>query len=214
MGLITPARQGGTGVNNNPDLETNYLYDELWDRTLWNYDLAKLKSTSPAIDAGTDVSYYIEGLFGYLPDISTDDIAGNPRNGTWDIGAFEFQQGIADTVPTFSFTALTGRELNTEYIATSPITGIDTVSHFWTTTSAEFKINYNGTYSTAMKTADPDNGADTIYVKNTSSSSYSTLTTETIVGGGHSEDFDVTTKADPAETIIIRILPGKIIKVK
>jgi hypothetical protein len=200
--------KGGTGVNDNPDLETNYLYDELWDRTLWNYDLAKLKSTSPAIDAGTDVSYYIDGLFGYLPDISTDDIAGNPRNGTWDIGAFEFQQGIADTVPTFSFTALTGRELNTEYIATSPITGIDTVSHFWTTTSAEFKINYNGTYSTAMKTADPDNGADTIYVKNTSSSSYSTLTTETIVGGGHSEDFDVTTKADPAETIIIRILPG------
>lgn len=200
--------KGGTGVNDNPDLETNYLYDKLWDRTLWNYDLAKIKSTSPAIDAGTDASYYIEGLFGYLPDISTDDIAGNPRNGTWDIGAFEFQQGIADTVPTFSFTALTGRELNTEYIATSPITGIDTVSHFWTTTSAEFKINYNGTYSTAMKTADPDNGADTIYVKNTSSSSYSTLTTETIVGGGHSEDFDVTTKADPAETIIIRILPG------
>ncbi|GJQ44051.1 MAG: hypothetical protein JETCAE03_35490 [Ignavibacteriaceae bacterium] len=83
--------KGGTGVNDNPDLETNYLYDELWDRTLWNYDLAKLKSTSPAIDAGTDVSYYIDGLFGYLPDISTDDIAGNPRNGTWDIGAFEFQ---------------------------------------------------------------------------------------------------------------------------
>lgn len=200
--------KGGTGVNDNPDLETNYLYDELWDRTLWNYDLAKLKSTSPAIDAGTDVSYYIDGLFGYLPDISTDDIAGNPRNGTWDIGAFEFQQGIADTVPTFSFTALTGRELNTEYIATSPITGIDTVSHFWTTTSAEFKINYNGTYSTAMKTADPDNGADTVYVKNTTGGSYSTTYTETIVGGGHSEDFDVTTKADPAETIIIRILPG------
>jgi hypothetical protein len=200
--------KGGTGVNDNPDLETNYLYDELWDRTLWNYDLAKIKSTSPAIDAGTDVSYYIDGLFGYLPDISTDDIAGNPRNGTWDIGAFEFQQGIADTVPTFSFTALTGRELNTEYIATSPITGIDTVSHFWTTTSAEFKINYNGTYSTAMKTADPDNGADTVYVKNTTGGSYSTTYTETIVGGGHSEDFDVTTKADPAETIIIRILPG------
>lgn len=83
--------KGGTGVNDNPDLETNYLYDELWDRTLWNYDLAKLKSTSPAIDAGTDVSYYIDGLFGYLPDISTDDIAGNPRNGTWDIGAVEYQ---------------------------------------------------------------------------------------------------------------------------
>lgn len=216
--------KGGTGVNDNPDLETNYLYDKLWDRTLWNYDLAKIKSTSPAIDAGTDASYYIEGLFGYLPDISTDDIAGNPRNGTWDIGAFEFQQGIADTVPTFSFTALTGRELNTEYIATSPITDVDTATHFWTTTSASFKINYNGSYSTAMKTADPDNGADTIYVKNTSSGSYSTLTTETIVGGGNSQNFNVTTKADPSgqqATIgrfsdgkIIRDSTGKIIKVK
>lgn len=195
---------GGDGINDDPDMVNDLTY---YDAST-NPEPFEIASTSPAIDAGTNMSYILQA-FTYLPDFDyTTDILGNPRDANWDIGAFEFQTGAVDSIPVFSFIAQTGKELNTEYIATSAITGVDTVCHFWTTTSAEFKINYNGTYSTAMKTADPDNGADTIYVKNTTGGSYSTVYTETIVGGGHSEDFDVTTKADPAETIIIRILPG------
>lgn len=100
---------------------------------------------------------------------------------------------LTDTIPSFSFTALTGRELNTEYIASSAFDNADSTFSVWTTTSAQFKINYGGSYSTAQKTADMD---DTVYVKNQSSGSYSTKTTETIVAGGVSRDFDVTTKAE------------------
>lgn len=121
------------------------------------------------------------------------DIEGNPRDDTPDIGAYQYIDSGLDTTAVFSFADVTNAALNTEYIATSPITGIDTVTHFWTTTSADFKINYNGTYNTAMKEANPDNGADTAYIKNTSSGTNSTTTTETIVGGGISRSFDVTT---------------------
>lgn len=154
-----------------------------------------LQSGSPARDKGYNAQSIIEGF--NIPGLEWKDIDGKTLDATPDIGAYQYATAGVDTIPSFSFTALTGRELNTEYIATSPITGTDSVSHFWTTTSASFKINYNGTYNTAMKTADPDNGADTVYVKNQSSGSYSTMTTETIVGGGYSRDFNVTTKADP-----------------
>ena len=150
------------------------------------------------------VSYYTEtgrdvGVNLYsIPYLRTDALGKErPETGAWDIGALQYQTGAVDSIPTFSLTPVTGAEINTEYIAISPITGVDTVSHFWTTTSASFKINYNGTYNTAMKTADPDNGADTVYVKNTTGGSYSTLYTETIVGGGNSQNFNVTTKAEP-----------------
>ena len=206
---------GGTGVKGDPDLiyQVGYEPDQ---GTL----TPEIGGSSVGLNQGYDAEWvidYLNSTYGLNGRLTWTDMYGTTRDAAPDIGAFEYtNQGWSapDTIPIFSFTAQTNKEINTEYVATSPITGVDSVSHFWTTTSASFKINYNGTYSTAMKTADPDNGADTIYVKNTSSSSYSTLTTETIVGGGHSEDFDVTTKADPAETIIIRILPGKIIKVK
>lgn len=212
---------GGTGVKGDPLFVSNIGYEP--DQGLLD---VHLQAGSPAINAGEDAEWYIDYLnttYNLNGRLKWEDADGNPRDATPDLGMYSYA-AVTDTTPTFSFTALTGREINTEYIATSPITSVDSVTHFWTTTSASFKINYNGTYNTAMKTADPDNGADTIYVKNTSSGSYSTMTTETIVGGGHSQNFNVTTKADPSgqqATIgrfsdgkIIRDSTGKIIKVK
>lgn len=164
----------------------------------------ELRASSPAINAGEDAEWRINWLndtYNLEGDwaLEWSDINGVARDNTPDIGAYQYATGgwtPPDTIPSFSFAALTGRELNTEYIATSPITNVDSVSHFWTTTAASFKLNYNDTYNTSMKTADPDNGADTVYVKNQSSGSYSTLNRETIVAGGYSRNFDVTTKAE------------------
>lgn len=159
--------------------------------------------------AGRDMGVDLSAEYPFL----AYDILGNPRTGAWDIGALEFQDGTVDSIPSFSFTPVTNAELNTEYIATSPITGIDTVTHFWTTTGAEFKINYNGTYNTAMKTADPDNGADTVYVKNVTGGLYDQLYTETIVGGGVSGNFNVTTQSAPVINVSIgRFSDGKIMR--
>ena len=74
---------GGTGVNANPlFVNPRYLME--------HDDAYKLQPNSPAIDAGTDLSYY-QALFGWLPDFDiTKDIDGNPRGSSWDIGAYEF----------------------------------------------------------------------------------------------------------------------------
>ena len=75
---------GGTGVNSNPKFAGN-----------WRLGQYELQSSSPAIDAGTNMLYYLNRYVGYLPGFDpTRDIAGNPRNdGHWDIGAFEYGSG-------------------------------------------------------------------------------------------------------------------------
>jgi hypothetical protein len=162
----------------------------------------RLEVGSPCIGAGTaSVKAYVEAWGLEWESFNNTWIpwatGGARSNTTPSIGVYEYGAvAITDTVPSFSFTALTGRELNTEYIATSPITGLDSICHFWTTTAASFKINYNGNYNTSMKTANPDNGADTVYVKNMTGGSYSQMYTETIVGGGSSKNFNVTTKSE------------------
>lgn len=202
--------EGGSLINEYPDL-TNSFYPDLGITNGWNSDpftfeyhrsLSEIEASSPAIDAGLDLTWLVDKLNWNQPEMTTDDILGNPRNdGNWDIGAYEYSTGgwvAPDTIPSFSFTPLTGRELNTEYIATSKLTTTepDSIYRVWTTTAASFKINYNGTYNTSMKTVNPNDGADTVYVKNMTGGSYSTKYTETIVGGGYSRDFDVTTKAE------------------
>ena len=76
---------GGDGVNDNPDFANN---TRLWDDAPY-----ELQSNSPAIDAGTDMTYVLQA-FEYLPmfDASTD-ILGTERDANWDIGAFEYTTG-------------------------------------------------------------------------------------------------------------------------
>lgn len=183
---------GGTGLNRDPLFVNNFGKEP--NQGALRPDL---KPNSPAIDAGEDLTYvyyYIKNELGYdLPEILYD-IYGNPRGEQWDIGAFEYvASSSADTIPAFSFSSVNNADLNTEYTASSTFTGADSTFHVWTTTGAEFRIN-NGSYSTSMKTAENN---DVVYVKNQTGNSYSTLYRETIVGGGVSRNFDVTTKAAP-----------------
>lgn len=198
---------GGNGVHANP-----LFADTLWDDGTPNSFI--LESNSPAIDAGSQGAW-IEAFL-EARGLPTTDFFGNPRDyNAPDIGAIEYQSEATDTVPTFSFTAVNNANINTLYTATSPLTNADSSYHVWTTTSANFKINYNGTYNTSMKTADPTNGADTVYVQNTTGGSYETPYIETIVAGGQSQNFVVTTKSDPGlggNEAIIRDSRGKIIK--
>ena len=62
-------------TTDNPTLHTNY----------------QLLPGSPAIDAGTDLSAYF-----------TDDYAGRPRSGTWEIGSYEYLTGVTFDGVTFN----------------------------------------------------------------------------------------------------------------
>lgn len=188
--------KGGTGLFRDPKLVTPFGH-------LSNQGAATpdIEPSSPAIDAGENYSYLVSYLHNTYPVVPQDvldailvDFYGNPRgaDGYWDIGAVEYQKGITDTIPSFNFTAVNNAELNTEYIGSATFSGADSTFHVWTTTGALFQINSGG-YSTATKTA--ANG-DVVYVKNTSSSNYYTSTEETIVAGGYSRIFQVTTKQE------------------
>lgn len=200
---------GGTGVNADPKLVSNIGQEP-------NQGALKpdLQSNSPAIDAGEDLTYLINYLASNfnLPDdvvvAMSKDIYGNDRgNGSgWDIGAVEFQQDVTDTIPSFSFTNISNAEIGTVYTGSARFTDADSTFNVWTTTGSSFKINYNGTSNTSMKTA---NANDTVYVSNTSSNNYSTKTTSTIIAGGVSRNFEVTTKADDTPP---PVTSGKLIK--
>lgn len=128
----------------------------------------------------------------------------------------------ADTIPSFSFTALNNMELNTAYTSNSTFSGADSTFTVYTTTGARFNINSSGSLSTTPKTA--VNG-DVVYVETVTGSSYSTGYAETIIAGGQSRSFTVTTKAEPivpsgnggfvkgSDGKIWRTSDGKIIKV-
>lgn len=213
---------GGTGQAADPKLEINVGYEP--DQGLLRPDL---ESDSPAIDAGNDeedTEAYIEwiwtrGFSGNGANPHTLDVHGidwripndrdiynNPRGAIPDIGAFEFPEGWTppDTVPSFSITAVNNAEINTEYIASGTFSNADSTFHVWTTTGANFQINSGG-YSTAMKTA--VNG-DTWYIKNVTGGSYSTAYTETLLAGGYSRDYVVTTKAEPPPSNETNLLHG------
>lgn len=97
-GTFTPSNwadwvnNGGTGVNADPKLVYN-VGNEPDQGAL----VPDLKSDSPAIDAGSDLSYLYDyfknlGVPQFVLDALDKDFYGNPRNdGKWDIGAFEFK---------------------------------------------------------------------------------------------------------------------------
>lgn len=134
-------------------------------------------------------------LYDDYPFLRTD-ILGNPRplEGAWDIGALQYIAEGVDTVPLYSFTAVTNAELDSAYVAYSVFTGADSTFTVYTTTVAQFKIGALDTYSAITKYAE---AGDTVFIQNTSSAEYSTLTTQTLVAGGVTRSFNVTTKAEP-----------------
>lgn len=204
---------GGTGLNRDPLFVSNFGHEP--DQSLLRPDL---KPNSPAIDAGEDLTYlynYFKNTLGYdLPEMLSD-FYGNPRgaDGNWDIGAVEYQDGSwtpPDTIPSFSFTGLNNRELNTAYTGSATFSGADSTFHVWTTTGARFNINSSSGLNSTMKTA--VNG-DVVYVETVTGASYSTGYTETVVAGGVSRDFTVTTKAYVPPSGSRKILKGKTGKV-
>jgi len=173
---------GGTGVNDNPDFVEGY------------YDIGsefgyKLGSTSPAINvAGTDVQAFIESK-----GLPWTDIEGNSRDGTPDIGAYEYG-GTADTTASISFTSVNDAVLNSYHIAYGIVSGIDSVSHVWTATSDSFAVSYPFSLNLTMQ--EIENG-DTIAISNVASGTNGTTTTNTIIVSGINRSFSVTTIALP-----------------
>lgn len=138
--------------------------------------------TETGRDLGTDLS-------SDYPFLSTD-ILGNPRTGAWDIGALEYQDGAVDTVPTFSFTPVTGATRNGYYTVSSVFTNADSTFHVWTATNDSFKVGALSNYDLTMVTAD---SGDTVFVSNIASGSFNTANVNYVVAGGNSQGFSVTT---------------------
>ena len=95
-----------------------------------------------------------------------------------------------DTIPSFSFTPVADAELSSYHEGYAVLSGL---SDSCTVVSSDtMKYGLLGTYDIASFRA--TNG-DTIYTPVSASGSYSTATSNTIVAGGRSRDFIVTTKA-------------------
>jgi len=107
-------------------------------------------------------------------------------------GAFDVTTLAQDTTPTaFTFTAQTGAALTT--VATSntiTVAGINSAANI-SIVGGTYSIN-SGAYTAVAGTV---NNGDTVTVQQTTSGSYSTLTTATLTIGGVDGAFDVTTAA-------------------
>jgi hypothetical protein len=110
-------------------------------------------------------------------------------------GAFNVTTQAIDTTPaTFSFTAQVGAALST--VATSSsitVSGINAATHISISAGGSYSINSTPYTSNAGTVSNND----TVTLQQTSSASYSTLTTATLTIGGVSGAFDVTTLAAP-----------------
>lgn len=214
---------GGTGIKGDPLLVNNIGYEP--DQGILDWTL---QEGSPATNQGENAEWYIDYLnttYNLNGRLKWESANGVPRSSTPTIGAFEFDSGWTppDTIPSFSFTGLNNRELNTAYTGSATFSGADSTFHVWTTTSSNFKIGFNGALNTSMKTAE---AGDTVYVVNTSSGSYNTKTVATIVAGGTVRSLEVTTKADDtppvtsgkliktADGLLIRTSDGKLLREK
>lgn len=186
---------GGTGVNVNPLFIDNFGAEP--DQGILT---GQVENNSPAINAGEDLTYlanWLASTFNLPNDIK--DAMLKDKNGvtrsTWDVGAYEYSDGAwtpPDTIPSYSFTALNNMELSTAYIASSTFTGADSTFTVYTTTGARFNINSSSNLSTTAKTA--TNG-DVVYIETLTGVNYSTGYSETLIAGGVSRSFTVTTKA-------------------
>jgi CSLREA domain-containing protein len=142
-----------------------------------------LNAASPAIDTGSNTG---------CPAASQNGIT-RPTDGdgdgtaTCDIGAYE-----VDTIPdAFSFTAQTGVAISSPTTSNAiTVAGIDNLAHI-SIAGGSYSINGGG-YTLNAGTV--SNG-DTVTLQQTSSASFSTLTTATLTIGGVDGAFDVTTQA-------------------
>lgn len=186
--FINPVTYGGSGVNDDPELVNNTRVP--------TGDPYEISATSPAINAGTNMTYVLQA-FEYLPmfDASTD-ILGNERDSQWDIGAFEFNGSApsADTTATVTFNAVTNAVRNGYYIASGVLSGADSTFHIYTATADSFKVGALGTYNITIQEAE---SGDTVFISNIASNLYSTQTTSSIIVSGTTRSFNVTTEAEP-----------------
>ena len=94
----------------------------------------------------------------------------------------------------FSFTALVNQELNTQLSSNSiKITGIDNNTPI-SISGGEYQINNDGNWTSTSATIDNN---DTIKVRISSSSSYSTTVSTSLTVGTMSRTFNITTKSTP-----------------
>lgn len=109
------------------------------------------------------------------------------------------QETVFDTTPeSFSFTNITNTALNSVQLSESvAITGIDAAADI-TVTGCEYSIN-GGDFTSAAGTID-DNSS--LQLRLTSSASYETAVTATVVIGGVSVDWVVTTQAESVNTVL------------
>jgi len=146
-------------------------------------------------------------LWNEFPLLRTDALGNaRPESGSWDIGALQYNAGSADTVPSFTFTNVTGVELNSYHEGYAVFTAVDSTFHVWSADS--FKVGALSSYNTIMVEAD---SGDTVYTPISASGSYSTAVTNTISAGGINRNYSVTTKAALAG-IITKSSDGKLRK--
>ena len=115
-------------------------------------------------------------------------------NGTFSVTT---QSAPVDTTPDpFTFTAQTGVALNTTVTSnTITVSGINSAASI-TITGGTYSIN-GGAYTSSAGTV---NNGNTVAIRQTSSSSYSSSTNATLTIGGVSGTFSVTTQNTPPET--------------
>jgi len=121
---------GGTGLNRNPQFVNNFGHEPVQGALR-----PDLKPSSPAIDAGEDLTYlynYFENSLGIDLPAMFYDINGNPRDNNWDIGAFEYNNGPDLTPP-----KVTGA------ILPDSVTLVVNFSEALDQTTAENKNNYS-----------------------------------------------------------------------
>ncbi len=106
---------------------------------------------------------------------------------------------VEDTTPEpFTFTDQTDVALSTIVVSDQiTVTGINSLAPI-SIIAGEYEINGSGTFTTEAGTV---NVNDVIVVRQTSSASFSTSTAATLIIGGISDNFDVTTLADPSDII-------------
>lgn len=187
---------GATGAIDNPDFEldlfpfdssslANYTMDD-WKAGVTPSINGILTDSSVAIDAGVDIQERVES-FGLV----WEDILGNPRDATPDVGAFQYSEATSDSNATVTFTSVSNAALNSYHIAYGVLTGADTT--FWVLSSPDsFDINYPYIFDVQADTA---HVGDTVAVPCVASGINATSVTKTIKVSGVNRTFTVTTIA-------------------
>jgi len=151
---------------------------------------------SPAIGAGVDMSGYDALTVNGGPCASgCTDKAGVARGTTWDIGAFQYAAGAADTVPnSFTFTDNSEVARSTVIYSTSiQVTGIDDNTSITSSgTNCFYQVNGAGDWLTTG--GDNVSLNDNVAMKVTSSANYATDTPCILtLNGNVSDTWHVTT---------------------